>query len=130
MVTEYLSGGDLVTRYVPPCPPPSRYLFDPRTASASYDLTEEKCQIFIRQIARGLQFIHSINVIHLDMKPFNVVFANPEDDSDLRIIDFGISQELQPGQTSLPITMVGTLEVSLIVKFSTELIERDKTCSS
>ena len=68
-----------------------------------------------------IQFIHSNNIIHLDMKPFNVIFANPEDDSDLRIIDFGISQELQPGQTSLPITMVGTLEVSLIVKFSTEL---------
>ena len=77
-----------------------------------------------------IQFIHSNNIIHLDMKPFNVIFANKEDDSDLRIIDFGISQELQPGQTSLPITMVGTLEVSLIVKFSTELIERDKTCSS
>ena len=68
-----------------------------------------------------IQFIHSNNIIHLDMKPFNVIFANKEDDSDLRIIDFGISQELQPGQTSLPITMVGTLEVSLIVKFSTEL---------
>ena len=89
--------------------PPS-LMFDFRTASPTYDLTEEKCQIFIRQIARGLQFIHSNNVIHLDMKPFNVIFANPEDDSDLRIIDFGISQELQPGQTSLPMSMVGTLE--------------------
>ena len=64
-----------------------------------------------------IQFIHSNNIIHLDMKPFNVIFANEEDDSDLRIIDFGISQELQPGQTSLPITMVGTLEVSLIEIF-------------
>ena len=81
-----------------------------RTASETYDLTEEKCQIFIRQIARGLQFIHANNVIHLDMKPFNVIFANPLDDLDLRIIDFGISQELQPGETSVPITMVGTLE--------------------
>ena len=44
------------------------------------------------------------------MKPFNVIFANAEDDSDLRIIDFGISQELQPGQTSVPTSMVGTLE--------------------
>ena len=78
-MTEYLSGGDLVTR----------------TASDSYDLTEEKCQIFIRQIARGLQFIHNNNVIHLDLKPFNVIFANPEDDYDLRIIDFGVSRELQ-----------------------------------
>lgn len=94
LVTEYLSGGDLVTR----------------TASDTYDLTEEKCQIFIRQIARGLQFIHNNNIIHLDMKPFNVIFANPEDDNDLRIIDFGISQELKPDESSVPCGMCGTLE--------------------
>lgn len=94
LVTEYLAGGDLVTR----------------TASDTYDLTEEKCQIFIRQICRGLQFIHSSNVIHLDLKPFNVIFAKPDDDYDLRIIDFGISQELKPGQSSVPISMCGTLE--------------------
>merc|ERR1711874_858001 len=64
----------------------------------------------MRQIARGLQYIHSQRIIHLDLKPFNVIFANVQDDYNLRIIDFGISQELQPGQTSLPITMVGTLE--------------------
>ena len=70
----------------------------------------KKCQIFIRQIARGLQFIHSINVIHLDMKPFNVVFVHPEDDHNLRIIDFGITQELKEDDDKIPIAMSGTLE--------------------
>ena len=64
-------------------------------------------------------------MIHLDLKPFNVIFANPDDDYDLRIIDFGISQELkvttiiirllsystiQPGESSVGIRMCGTLE--------------------
>ena len=34
LVTEYLAGGDLVTR----------------TAPEDYNLTERKCQIFIRQV--------------------------------------------------------------------------------
>ena len=35
LVTEYLAGGDLVTR----------------TAPEDYNLTERKCQIFIRQVS-------------------------------------------------------------------------------
>ena len=84
LVTEYLSGGDLVTR----------------TASDDYCLTEKKCQVFIKQIVRGVQFIHSQGIIHLDLKPFNVIFANPEDDYNLRIIDFGIAEQLKVNNLS------------------------------
>lgn len=94
LVTEYLSGGDLVTR----------------TASDEYCLTERKCQIFIKQIVRGVQFIHSQGIIHLDLKPFNVIFANPGDDYNLRIIDFGIAEQLKDGESSVKINMCGTLE--------------------
>ena len=38
LVTEYLAGGDLVTR----------------TASSEYCLTERKCQIFVRQVKEGI----------------------------------------------------------------------------
>eukprot|EP00092_Neocalanus_flemingeri_P033572 GFUD01036497.1.p1 GENE.GFUD01036497.1~~GFUD01036497.1.p1 ORF type:complete len:690 (+),score=174.45 GFUD01036497.1:62-2131(+) len=94
LVTEYLSGGDLVTR----------------TASDDYCLTEKKCQVFIKQIVRGLQFIHTQGIIHLDLKPFNVIFANPDDDYNLRIIDFGIAEQLEPGKSSVQVNMCGTLE--------------------
>ena len=94
LVTEYLAGGDLITR----------------TAPDDYCLTERKCQVFIRQIVRGIQFIHSQRILHLDIKPFNVVFVHPEDDHDLRIIDFGIAQELKENEDTIPIAMSGTLE--------------------
>jgi len=94
LVTEYLAGGDLITR----------------TAPDDYCLTERKCQVFIRQIVRGIQFIHSQRILHLDIKPFNVVFVHPEDDHDLRIIDFGIAQELKENEDKIPIAMSGTLE--------------------
>ena len=94
LVTEYLAGGDLVTR----------------TADDSFCLTERKCQIFIRQVVRGMQFIHSQGIIHLDIKPFNIMFANPDDDYNLRIIDFGLSERLAEGEREVKMTMCGTLE--------------------
>merc|ERR1719186_932026 len=89
LVTEYLAGGDLVTR----------------TAADEFLLTERKCQIFIRQVVRGVQYIHSQGIIHLDLKPFNIMFANPEDDYNLRIIDFGLSERLSVGEKQVKMTM-------------------------
>ena len=95
LVTEYLAGGDLITR----------------TAPDDYCLTERKCQIFIRQIVRGVQFIHSQRILHLDLKPFNIMFANPDDDYNLRIIDFGLSETLENSEDGqVKMTMCGTLE--------------------
>ena len=82
-----------------------------RTAPDDYCLTERKCQIFIRQIVRGVQFIHSQRILHLDLKPFNIMFANPDDDYNLRIIDFGLSENLENADDSqVKMTMCGTLE--------------------
>ena len=94
LVTEYLAGGDLITR----------------TAPDDYCLTERKCQIFIRQIVRGVQFIHSQRILHLDLKPFNIMFANEDDDYNLRIIDFGLAERLLPNKEHAKMTMCGTLE--------------------
>ena len=82
-----------------------------RTAPDDYCLTERKCQIFIRQIVRGVQFIHSQRILHLDLKPFNIMFANPDDDYNLRIIDFGLSETLENSEDGqVKMTMCGTLE--------------------
>ena len=50
LVTEYLAGGDLVTRYLSSL---STAYIAPvvRTAQHDYCLTERKCQIFIRQVS-------------------------------------------------------------------------------
>jgi serine/threonine protein kinase len=35
-------------------------------------------------VVRGVQFIHSKRILHLDLKPFNIIFANQNDDYNLR----------------------------------------------
>jgi serine/threonine protein kinase len=93
LVTEFLAGGDLCER----------------TSSKDYRLTEQKCRVIIRQICRGVDYIHRSNYIHLDLKPFNVVFSQKKDDYDLRIIDFGLAREIDETR-EVRVGMCGTVE--------------------
>lgn len=61
ILTEYLGGGELFEHI----------------SSANYELTESKCRDFARQIFRAIEFIHSRRIIHLDLKPQNIVLATP-----------------------------------------------------
>jgi serine/threonine protein kinase len=54
----------------------------------------------------GIQFIHANRWLHLDLKPFNIVFSKKRDDYDLRIIDFGLARELGEGH-SVKVRMCG-----------------------
>ena len=61
ILTEYLGGGELFEHI----------------SSTNYELTESKCRDFARQIFRGIDFIHKKRIIHLDLKPQNIVLASP-----------------------------------------------------
>jgi len=49
-------------------------LFD-RAISEDFLLTEKACVCIMRQICEGVEFIHSHNIIHLDMKVDGAVVA-------------------------------------------------------
>jgi serine/threonine-protein kinase len=52
-------------------------------------LPEARTIEYVRQIVRALQFIHEKNILHLDIKPSNIII----DQSDnARLIDFGVSK--------------------------------------
>ncbi|XVF68636.1 hypothetical protein PTKIN_Ptkin11bG0017300 [Pterospermum kingtungense] len=56
---------------------------------SSQPLTDDHCQYFLYQLLRGLNYIHSANVLHRDLKPSNLLLnAN----CDLKICDFGLAR--------------------------------------
>ena len=92
IVTEYLAGGELFERI----------------SSKSYELTETKCQGFMRQVLEGLVYIHSKDIVHLDLKPNNVVCVSRDNnDQRVKIIDFGLAR-LE--QDCAGLGMCGTME--------------------
>ena len=94
IVTDFMVGGDLVER----------------TASADFVLNESKCKSYVRQICQGLRHIHACGIVHLDLKPFSVVFNSHDDEFGLKITDFGSAQWI-PGEGALKLKeMCGSLE--------------------
>jgi len=65
-------------------------LFDRITARKRY--TEKDAQPLLRQIVSGVKYLHDKKIAHLDLKPDNLLFLTPADDSKIKIIDFGLSQ--------------------------------------
>nr|GMD63425.1 mitogen-activated protein kinase 7 [Ipomoea batatas] len=56
---------------------------------SSQPLTNDHCKYFLFQVLRGLEYLHSANVLHRDLKPGNIlVNAN----CDLKICDFGLAR--------------------------------------
>jgi serine/threonine protein kinase len=57
-------------------------------------LSEDKTREWFQQISEGLRYLHSQNVVHLDLKPNNILYKR---DSSVNLIykltDFGLSQK-------------------------------------
>lgn len=55
--TNSISGGELFERVV----------------ADDFTLTEHDCILFIRQICEGVDYMHSQSIVHLDLKPENIM---------------------------------------------------------
>lgn len=54
---------------------------------------------YVRQICEGLQYLHSRNIVHLDLKPENIICVNPNT-NQIKIVDFGLARVIVKGQTT------------------------------
>lgn len=59
-------------------------------------LTDTEIAFYVSQLLQGLAYLHSLNILHLDLKPENIFIAQ---DLRLKIGDFGVSKQIEPDGT-------------------------------
>ena len=58
-------------------------------------MTEEEAKKYIRQICQGLAHMHENNIVHLDIKPENIIFET-KGSFNIKLVDFGLASKLNP----------------------------------
>ena len=61
-----------------------------KISSVTYQLTEEKCKKFVLEITKALKYIHDRNIIHLDLKPANIMMKNKTEYFKVNIDIYGM----------------------------------------
>ncbi|XP_031310445.2 myosin light chain kinase, smooth muscle isoform X1 [Camelus dromedarius] len=78
MVLEIVSGGELFERII----------------DEDFELTERECIKYMRQISEGVEYIHKQGIVHLDLKPENIMCVN-KTGARIKLIDFGLARRLE-----------------------------------
>ncbi|GAB2210464.1 hypothetical protein Droror1_Dr00015730 [Drosera rotundifolia] len=81
VVMELCSGGELFDRIV---------------ERGSY--SEKEAAVIFRQIVNVVHVCHFMGVMHRDLKPENFLLSSKDDDSSLKITDFGLSVFIEEGK--------------------------------
>ncbi|XP_043267355.1 serine/threonine-protein kinase par-1-like isoform X2 [Venturia canescens] len=79
VILELIQGGELFERVI----------------DEDFVLTERSCAVFMRQICEGIEFVHAQHILHLDMKPENILCLTKEGNR-IKIIDFGLARQYDP----------------------------------
>ncbi|XP_019594533.2 myosin light chain kinase, smooth muscle isoform X2 [Rhinolophus sinicus] len=78
MVLEIVSGGELFERII----------------DEDFELTERECIQYMKQISEGVEYIHKQGIVHLDLKPENIMCVN-KTGTRIKLIDFGLARRLE-----------------------------------
>ena len=89
VIMEYVSGPSL------------RDLID----ASPGGLGEQKAAFFLREIAKGLSYLHECGIVHRDLKPGNIFYEN----GMVKIGDYGLSKAISSGVHSGQTITVGTV---------------------
>jgi len=81
LVLELCTGGELFDRIV-----------------SSGKFTEQTAAISVQQMLRAINYMHQNWIMHRDLKPENWLMASEDPQSELKLIDFGLSKRFTPGE--------------------------------
>lgn len=69
-------------------------IFDQCVADNDEAFTEKDVIRLAKQILNGVAFLHRNSVVHLDLKPQNILLTSVQPLGDIRIVDFGLSRRM------------------------------------
>ncbi|XKL66402.1 hypothetical protein PGB90_009822 [Kerria lacca] len=101
LIFEFLSGGELFERIT----------------TDGYVMSEAEVINYMRQICEAIKHMHERNIIHLDIKPENIM-CQTKFSTDVKLIDFGLATKLDPNEVVKIST--GTAEFA-----APEIVERE-----
>ena len=82
IIMEYCPGGDLFS-YI---------------EKRDFKLKEERAAEIIYKLSKAVYFLHQYGIVHRDLKPENILMMDQSDNSDIRLVDFGLGKMLGPGE--------------------------------
>lgn len=81
LVTELCTGGELYDRVID------------KAESEEGHYSEEDAASLVKDILGAIAYCHdTVNIVHRDLKPENFLLLNDDDESPIKIIDFGLSR--------------------------------------
>ena len=82
IIMEHCAGGDLFT-YI---------------EKRGFQLKENRAAEIIHKLSTAIYYLHQYGIIHRDLKPENILMTNETDDSDIRLLDFGLGKIIGPNE--------------------------------
>ncbi|KAK9762890.1 Calcium/calmodulin-dependent protein kinase type I [Basidiobolus ranarum] len=92
LITEIAKGGELFER-----------IYD----RGNY--YEKDAAEIVRQILKGVAYLHENGIVHRDLKPENILFETEDEDSNLVIADFGLARLIDDSNPQVLQTACGTM---------------------
>ncbi|KAL3093629.1 hypothetical protein niasHT_026667 [Heterodera trifolii] len=94
MVFEWVDGEDLCFEIV-------------RRAAAGFIYSEAVASHYTRQLVEAVRYMHSLDIVHRDIRPHNLLLANKENNAPLKVRGLALAHRLHSDTANCPAGRIG-----------------------